>query len=120
VEHDPRAVRLIETNLGRCGVTERYVIIRARFADAARRWTGEKFDLVLLDPPYGRADLLGALDAAAPLIGPGGLLVIEHARRDQAPAHAASMIKTRDIVSGHSALSFYRAAAAGEESAGAP
>src|SRR5215475_968605 len=32
VEHDPRAVALIEANLRRCGVVDRYAIIRARFA----------------------------------------------------------------------------------------
>src|SRR4029450_3122718 len=32
VERDPRAVTLIESNLKRCGVADRYAIIRARFA----------------------------------------------------------------------------------------
>src|ERR671911_2217419 len=37
VESDARAARLIERNLARCAVTERYAIIRARFTDAALR-----------------------------------------------------------------------------------
>jgi 16S rRNA (guanine966-N2)-methyltransferase len=108
VEADARAVTLIERNLQRCAVTDRYAIIRARFADAARRWPPRTFDLVLLDPPYGRDALQQALDAAAPLVAADGLLVIEHARRDEAPAGAASIVKTRDILSGDSALSLYR------------
>src|SRR5881392_615153 len=32
VERDPRAAALIEANLTHCGVSERYAIIRARFA----------------------------------------------------------------------------------------
>jgi 16S rRNA (guanine966-N2)-methyltransferase len=125
VEADPRAARLIERNLQRCAVADRYAIIRARFADAARQSPAGSFDLVLLDPPYGGADLQSALDAAAPLIAPGGLLVIEHARRDGSPARAgsgtpSSITKTREIVSGDSALSLYRAGAAGEGTAGAP
>ena len=35
VEQDARAARLIDTNLARCGVTERYAIIRAGFAGSA-------------------------------------------------------------------------------------
>jgi 16S rRNA (guanine(966)-N(2))-methyltransferase RsmD len=108
VEADARAVRLIERNLRRCAVTDRYAIIRARFADAARRWSPRTFELVLLDPPYGRDDLQRALEAAAPLVAPGGLLAIEHARRDEAPARADAIAKTRDILSGDSALSLYR------------
>src|SRR5688572_29746993 len=104
VEADARAVRLIRQNLDRCAVEDRYAIIRARFADAAARWTTGSFDLVLLDPPYGSNDLHSALGAAAPLVGPGGLLVIEHARRDAAPAGAASLAKTRDITAGDSVL----------------
>jgi 16S rRNA (guanine966-N2)-methyltransferase len=113
VELDPRAAKLIAHNLQRCAVTERYAIIRARFADAATRLPAGTFDLVLLDPPYGRDQLPAALDAAAPLVAPDGLLILEHARRDDAPADVASLTKMRDILSGDSALSIYRAPASG-------
>ncbi len=119
VEADTRAVRLIERNLERCAVTDRYAIIRARFADAARRWPAGTFDLVLLDPPYNQDGLAGALEAAAPLVPAGGLLVIEHARRDQAPAAVASITKLREISSGDSALSLYAMREACEGEAGA-
>ena len=110
VDSDPRAVRLIERNLGRCAVSDRYAIIRARFADAAHRLPAGTFDLVLLDPPYGPEQMSAALQAAGPLMALDGLLVLEHARRDEAPARVASFIKSRDIFSGDSALSFYRLA----------
>ena len=110
VEADSRAVRLIQRNLERCGVGDRYAIIRERFADAARRVIAGSFDLVFLDPPYRAEEIAGALDAAAPLIAPDGLVILEHARRDAAPAAAASIMKTRDIVSGDSALTIYGAA----------
>ena len=42
VERDPRAAALIEANLRRCGVTDRYAIIRAGFADAAARLGGRR------------------------------------------------------------------------------
>jgi 16S rRNA (guanine(966)-N(2))-methyltransferase RsmD len=110
VEADGGAVRLIERNLERCAVTDRYAIIRARFADAARRSLPGLFDLVFLDPPYGPDVIAGTLEAAAPLLAPGGLLILEHARRDAAPARVASIAKTRDINSGDSALALYMAA----------
>jgi 16S rRNA (guanine(966)-N(2))-methyltransferase RsmD len=108
VDSDPRAIRLIERNLEHCAVTDRYAIIRARFADAARRLQPGSFELVFLDPPYGPDVIVSALEAAAPLVAPGGLLILEHARRDAAPARAGSLAKTRDIISGDSALSFYQ------------
>lgn len=107
VERDARAVRLIEANLRRCAVADRYAIIRAGFEDAPPRLGGGRFDIVFLDPPYGVDELAAALGAAAPLVAAGGVLVIEHAKRDEAPARAEPLVKTRDLVSGDSALAFY-------------
>jgi 16S rRNA (guanine966-N2)-methyltransferase len=106
VERDARAVRLIETNLRRCAVSDRYAIIRAGFADARSR-LGRPFDIVFLDPPYGAGEMTAALGAAATLVTASGVLVIEHARRDEAPVEAGELAKTRDLVSGDSALTFY-------------
>jgi 16S rRNA (guanine(966)-N(2))-methyltransferase RsmD len=111
VESDARAVRLIQRNLDHCGVADRYAIIRARFADVAGKASAGSFDLVFLDPPYRAEDIVGVLEAAAPLVAADGLVVLEHARRDVAPAVAASIVKTRDILSGDSALTLYRTAA---------
>jgi 16S rRNA (guanine(966)-N(2))-methyltransferase RsmD len=114
VEHDPRAARLIESNLRRCQVTERYVIIRARFEQAAARRGGTAFDLVFLDPPYGADTLAAALAGAAGLLTAEGVLVIEHARRDAPPGQAGAFVLARDLVSGDSALAFYRARQEGQ------
>lgn len=108
VERDSRAAALIEANLGRCGVVrDRYAIIRARFAGTERPPAGNRFDLVFLDPPYGANELAAALDAAATLIGNGSLLIVEHAKRDAAPEASGPLVRTREIVSGDSALAFY-------------
>jgi 16S rRNA (guanine(966)-N(2))-methyltransferase RsmD len=109
IESDERAVRLIQRNLEHCQVRDRYAIIRARFADAARTLSAGSFGLVFLDPPYRSEDMAVVLEAAAPLAAPDGLVVLEHARRDAAPPVAASLAKTRDIHSGDSALTFYAA-----------
>jgi 16S rRNA (guanine(966)-N(2))-methyltransferase RsmD len=107
VERDPRAVRLVEANLGRCAVTDRYAIIRARFADAAADLAGGSFDIVFVDPPYGQEELSAAIAAAASLVADGGVLVVEHARRDAPPEASGPVARSRTIVSGDSALSFY-------------
>jgi len=106
VEQDPRAQRLIEANLSRCGVKDRHAIIRAGFAGAAGRLPGP-FDILFLDPPYGADELLQALEAAAPLVAGGALLIVEHAKRDRAPEAVAGLSRTRELVQGDSALSFF-------------
>jgi 16S rRNA (guanine(966)-N(2))-methyltransferase RsmD len=109
VERDPRAAALIETNLSRCGVADRYAIIRAGFA-ATQVPRAAPFDIVFLDPPYGAGELSAALAAAEPIVEPGAVLVIEHAKRDAAPLQAGRLVRTREVNSGDSALAFYACA----------
>ena len=108
VERDPRAVALIEANLRRCAVTDRYAIIRARFADVRARAKGRLFDIVFVDPPYGAGEMIEALEGAALLVAADGVLVLEHARRDKAPPVTGDLLHARDLVSGDSALAFYQ------------
>ncbi len=107
VERDPRAAALIAVNLAHCGVTERYAIIRVDFARAAARLSGSRFDLMFLDPPYGAAEMTSALEHAEPLASAGTIVVLEHARRDAAPARHGHLSLTRALTSGDSGLALY-------------
>jgi len=102
VDTDTRARHLIEENLRHCGVQDRYAIIRTLQALPAMT-----FDLAVLDPPYDAPDLTASIAVAEPLMAPGGLLVLEHARRRPAPDHVGRLRRTRDLASGDSALAFY-------------
>jgi 16S rRNA (guanine(966)-N(2))-methyltransferase RsmD len=112
VESDRRAQALIAENLAHCGVEGSYAIIRGTVAraveqlDAAAFGPYELFDIVWLDPPYDEA-ADAVMAAAAVLLAPGGLLVLEHARRRQAPETAGRLARVRQVTSGDSALSFY-------------
>ena len=87
---------------------DRYAIIRARFAGAERPPAGGAFDVIFLDPPYGAAELASALDAAESLVDDGTRLVIEHAKRRRSARAHGTLIRTRVLTSGDSALAFYR------------
>ena len=107
VERDPRAVRLIEQNLARCAVKDRYAIIRAGFTTAAPG-LGQRFDILFLDPPYGADEMGASLTAAAHLVAEGGVLILEHARRDAAPERIERLARARELLQGDSALAFYQ------------
>ena len=108
VERDPRACQLIARNAERCGVESRCAIIRAAFERAAAgRVPVAAFDLVLLDPPYEDRALGRTVEAAARLVAPGGLLVLEHARRCETPEAADVLRRVREVAAGDSALAFY-------------
>jgi 16S rRNA G966 N2-methylase RsmD len=63
---------------------------------------------VFLDPPYDVTDLEAIVRAGAPLLAPGGRLVLEHSRRRDSPAEVAPLQRIRLVLAGDSALSFYQ------------
>ena len=66
----------------------------------------DSFDIMIFDPPYDeRADDL--LAAAGEHLSAGGVLVLEHARRVGTPERAGRLRKSREVISGDSALGFY-------------
>jgi 16S rRNA (guanine966-N2)-methyltransferase len=116
VDNDRRAVALIESNLRHCGVAnDRYAIIPTDFTSFAGDAEGvapklaerAKADIMVLDPPYGSAALQAALTVAAAMASNGTRVIIEHAKRDPAPAQAGLLVLTRELISGDSALAFY-------------
>jgi 16S rRNA (guanine(966)-N(2))-methyltransferase RsmD len=111
VDTDERALELVRWNLAHCGVDGGYAMIRGGFIVAVPRLpAGQQFDLVLLDPPYAGGDLDEVLTAAGRCLTPGGVVVLEHARRREVPARAGTLARTRHVTAGDSALSFYGAA----------
>lgn len=80
VEHDPEAVRTIERNLDKLRLTGARVVhgdaVRAIAQEAA---AGAKYDLVLVDPPYGMLpEIQPRLARHLPsLVAADGVLVVE-------------------------------------------
>ena len=108
IESDKRAQALITGNLRHCGVENGYVIIRASVGRALARLrkSGALFDVVLLDPPYDARVDDEAL-ALADVVAPDGVVVLERARRRPSPESFGRLMRSRDVVSGDSALTFY-------------
>ena len=112
VEHDPRAQALIAGNLAHCGIVTGYNIVRSGALRAFESFDDgafDPFDIIWLDPPYDASDaeVTGVLAAAGEALAPEGLAVLERARRRPAPDEAGRLGRSRDVVSGHSAVSFY-------------
>jgi 16S rRNA (guanine(966)-N(2))-methyltransferase RsmD len=112
VERDPAALRVLAVNVDRCLAAEACAIIRSDFlADGDRLLARGQFDLVLLDPPYAVADFDTVLTAAGKCVARDGCVVLEHSRRRTTPESSGRLRRTRLLVAGDSALSFYSATA---------
>jgi len=126
VEEDRRALALIEANLGQCQVRDGYTIERRNALARAAVFAGGPFDIVFLDPPYAQRTLDPWLHLAASHLSPGGIVILEHASRVEAPAMALGaearsakaadgLSATRRLRQGDSTLTFYAPGTTGTE-----
>ena len=107
VEQDRRAAALIAANLEKCRITDAYAIIRTTVLQAIDRLRSEPaFDVILLDPPYA-SDFHEALPHVGDIVKPDGVVILEHARKSDAPQAAGRLTRVRELKSGDSALTFY-------------
>lgn len=111
VEQDPEQAREIRSALRRAGCEDR-AVVRVQDALAAAEAlgrSGEVFDIVLLDPPYGHGWLsrsLAALERAG-IVSPGGLAVAEGHWRDR-PEIGPGLVLEREARYGETVLWFLR------------
>ena len=106
-DSDRRAQQLIADNLAHCGVTDGYAIIRATVARAIGDFAAASLDIILLDPPYDDLQADTVIATTGEVLAPGGVVVLEHARRRQTAETAGPLVRVRQVTSGDSTLSFY-------------
>ena len=111
---------LIKSNLELCrierGASE---VIRSEISDYLRRFvskqpdSGKPWDIVFFDPPYA-TNYLPILDTfgahASSLLTENGLLIVEHHHKNELKDELGSIIRSRILKQGDSALSFYQLA----------
>jgi 16S rRNA G966 N2-methylase RsmD len=109
VDSDRRAQALVADNLAHCGVATSYTIIRTGALRAFESLAAGPPDIILLDPPYEASDseVAGVLTAAGECLAAGGVVVLEHGRRKRVPETAGRLTRSREVISGSSALAFY-------------
>ncbi len=128
VERDGDAIRALNANLASLGIDARQVEVRRADALEALRGAAsrqETYDLVFIDPPYGRAratpsasaspssDRWGTeLSAMLPaLLSPGARVVVESDRRaplELAPTRARELALERDRRYGDTSITIHR------------
>jgi 16S rRNA (guanine966-N2)-methyltransferase len=118
VDKSRKMCSLIESNLDLCRVAQdQNEIVQSDGHDFLRRGPGKKsgsihaWDLVFFDPPYAddyRAILETFGTNGTSLLAGNGLLIVEHFYKNQLIDLAGSIIRSRILRQGDSALSFYQ------------
>ena len=113
VDRDREALSLCRENSTALGFADRVRVVDRPVADAVAALSAEgaRFDLVFADPPYAARvipDLL-ALLVKHPLVTEGGLVVVEHDKREEAPQSAEGFQREDARRFGDTELTLYRA-----------
>ncbi len=113
VETAAAAAKLIEQNLHSLGITQGYRILREDLAGVLWRLQRAHVaaDVVFLDPPYrmreAYEEALTAL-ADSSLVWAMTLVIAEHEKKFDPGNEFGSLLRTRKLIQGNTALSFYR------------
>ena len=121
VERAPRCLAVLRANLKALGTEAVSRVIADDAARAVRRLgrSGERFDLLLLDPPYASDEVRRALEAVSEsgVLAEGAMVVVEHGKRHALPAVAGLVVlDTRRY--GDTVITRLTAGGAGEQEGG--
>jgi 16S rRNA (guanine966-N2)-methyltransferase len=89
VERDLRVLRVLRGNLAALGIDSVTAVVEGDVPAAVGRLgrAGARFDLVLIDPPYGSEEPSRAFEALvdSAVLAPGAMVVLERDRRHPSP-----------------------------------
>lgn len=111
VESSSAAAHLIQKNLKSLGITTGFSILQEQIPGVFRRVEHLTADVVFVDPPYRmqaayRQALLALADS--PVVGPMSVVIAEHEKQFDPGEEFGKLRRTRKLVQGSAALSFYR------------
>lgn len=80
VDHDRQANQVQQRNVQKLRMADTCRLMNCDWQAAVRalQSAGEKFDLVLLDPPYAMHDMTGVMNALKPLLQQDAVILLEH------------------------------------------
>ena len=105
VENNRGAKQVVERNLAHCRLEEQANVV---FSDAVSFLNRSgTYDLVLLDPPYGKGILQRVLAALVPRLSDDAMVVCESGRDEELPAQVGSFVLDRERRHGKTKIALY-------------
>ena len=118
VDSGAESERLVEANARALGFDSSVTFLRMPVERALMKLGAERrrFELVLADPPYAAGAAAGLVESvrSAGVLAPGGILCVEHGRREPVPPGGMGLAPVDQRRFGDTVVSVYRADAARE------
>ena len=116
VDHQQKACELIRENLRRTKFTGQGTVVRSDYLEYLKR-AREKFDIILLDPPYAEIFLENALNCIAEIdiLRDNGIIVTERPVEKALEVSMPGFTRSRDYKYGKTLITLYRRQSEGED-----
>ena len=114
VDSSPASISVIKKNLEHTKLEDRAVVVNMPNS-AFLRGFGEKIDIALLDPPYGKDLIQRSLPALTGIMSNNGIILCEHEVGCRLPEEENGFIRIKEYKYGKIALSLYKRKQTGEE-----
>jgi 16S rRNA (guanine(966)-N(2))-methyltransferase RsmD len=112
IDNNKESIAIIKENLAYTKLIEHAEVYFAEFGSVLKKLQTEKkrFDIIFLDPPYGKGFEFKAMDEIMRLdiLKEDGIVVLENEQKDTLPIEISGMIQTDIRRYGRTAVSFYR------------
>ena len=108
VDSSKKSLEVTKKNLENTGLLSSAVLINHESISYLRS-VGEKFDIVLLDPPYKSGLLQKALGEIEAIVSPGGVVICEAPKDEELPVEIGSRFQSKKYNYGKISLTVYRA-----------
>ena len=109
VDHGAQACALIRENLKRTRFENSAKVIQSDY-DLYLRKNSDKFDIILLDPPYAEVFLENSLKIISEIdiLQSGGIIVAERPLGKEIPCEFSGLVRSKDYKYGNTLLTIFR------------
>jgi 16S rRNA (guanine966-N2)-methyltransferase len=109
VDQNMEAIRLIRSNTELCGAQERTQVIQGPVHRVLDELAGrsETFDLIFMDPPYGKGYMEKTLLLLSRVACPEAMVIAEHHAREPSPSAPSGWVQVQVRRYGDTTVSFF-------------
>jgi len=109
VDNDKAAMQIIRENAEKCRMTEKCRFFQTDYVTALKR-PGEKYDIIIMDPPYKSGFHQNALEIISgfDMLAINGIIIVETEVGTELPESIGSLNKLREYRYGRTMLTTYR------------
>ena len=108
VDSSKEAVNIIKKNIEKCRMNEFSSIHQADYKLAISKFPDERFNIVFLDPPYGKDFGISAINLLGRVVKDSGIVVLETDSIDEVPDNIGEFEKYDTRKYGRVIISFFR------------